>query len=331
MPIIHPSSYRSPLFFSNGHLQTIYPNFFRHVEGVNYLRERITTPDDDFLDLDQSSAGANRVAIIAHGLEGNSTRPYVLGMVRALNCSGWDAIVWNFRGCSGEPNRQLRFYHSGDTPDLHTVVTHVLQNGRYKLISLVGFSLGGNVMLKYLGEQGLRLDSRVRAAVVFSVPCDLAAGAGKMARTENTIYMVRFMRMLQEKIRAKMELFPGRINDREYHRMRNFEDFDDRYTAPLHGFKSAMDYWEKASSRPLLARIAIPTLLVNALDDPFLAPSCYPFKEAQSNPNLFLETPAEGGHVGFVAFSARGEYWSESRTVQFLKTFSGRGESSSMV
>ena len=160
MPIVHPSSYRPPLFFKNGHLQTIYPNLFRHVAGVSYLRQRISTPDDDFLDLDWSPVGADRVAILAHGLEGNSTRPYVFGMVRALNRSGWDAVVWNFRGCSGEPNQKVRFYHSGDTEDLHTVLTCVHQRSCYKTSALIGFSLGGNVILKYLGEQAMQLNPK---------------------------------------------------------------------------------------------------------------------------------------------------------------------------
>ncbi len=318
MPVIHPSSYRPPLFFRNGHLLTIYPNLFRHVRGVTYRRQRVTTPDDDFLDLDWSTVGAARVAVVAHGLEGNSTRPYMLGMVRALNRCGWDAAVWNFRGCSGEPNRRLRFYHSGDTQDLRTVLTHVLERSVYKKAALIGFSLGGNVILKYLGEQGRHLEAAIRSAVVFSVPCDLAASAAKMAGPENAVYMERFMRLLHEKILAKKERFPGEIDDHGFSRMRTFKDFDERYTAPLHGFKSAADYWEKASSRPLLTQIAVPTLLVNALDDPFLGSSCYPHQEALVSPHLFLETPEAGGHVGFVSFRCGGEYWSESRALEFL-------------
>lgn len=318
MPVIHHSSYRPPFFLRNGHLQTIYPNFFRHQEGVTYERKRLETPDGDFLDLDRSAVGAQRAAILAHGLEGNSTRTYLLGMVIALNGQGWDAVACNFRGCSGEPNRKLRFYHSGDTSDLRTVITHVLQNGGYKQLALIGFSLGGNVILRYLGEQGADARRKIAAAVTFSVPCDLAGSARRMARLENAVYMKRFLKLLHEKIREKMEAFPGEIDDHGYQRMRTFEDFDERYTAPLHGFRSAHDYWTRASSKPLLPRIAIPTLLVNALDDPFLSPSCYPYEEAGNNPYLFLETPATGGHVGFVTINRDGEYWSETRALEFL-------------
>jgi uncharacterized protein len=318
MPVIHPSSYHPPFFLRSGHLQTVYPNLVRRVDGVAYRRQRLETPDGDFLDLDRSSVGASRVAVLAHGLEGNSTRPYILGMVRTLNRHGWDAVAWNFRGCSGEPNRRLRFYHSGDTPDLHTVLTHVLQNGGYEQLALIGFSLGGNVILKYLGEQGRDASSKITAAVTFSVPCDLAGSAHRMARLDNTVYLKRFMKLLHAKIRAKMEAFPGAINDHGYERMRTFEEFDDRYTASLHGFRSAHDYWTRASSKQFLAHIAVPTLLVNALDDPFLSPSCYPHEEAENNPSLFLETPATGGHVGFAALNRDGEYWSETRALGFL-------------
>jgi uncharacterized protein len=321
MPVLRHSFYCPPLFLRNGHLQTIYPNLFRSVEDITYRRQRIETPDGDFLDLDWSSIGARRGVVLAHGLEGNATRPYILGMVRALNHHGWDAVAWNFRGCSGQPNRKLRFYHSGDTPDLHTVLTHALKEVRYEHFALIGFSLGGNVILKYLGEQGRDARSRITAAVTFSVPCDLAGSAHRMARLDNIVYMKRFMRLLREKIQAKMKAFPGEIDDRGYERMRTFEEFDERYTAPLHGFKSAYDYWAEASSKPFLPRIAVPTLLVNALDDPFLSPSCFPYEEAALNPHLFLETPATGGHVGFASFKREGEYWSESRALAFLRVF----------
>jgi uncharacterized protein len=321
MPIVQTSSYRPPLFFRSGHAQTIFPNIFRRVEGVTYLRRRIRTPDDDFLDLDWSLVGETRLALLAHGLEGNSTRPYILGMVRTLNRHGWDTVVWNFRGCSGEPNQKLRFYHSGDTQDLHTVLNSILQGNSYQKLALIGFSLGGNIVLKYLGEQAQRLNPKVQAGVTFSVPCDLASSAVKMGRPANTLYMKRFLCMLHEKVRVKARLFPGKIDERGFHRMRSFKEFDERYTAPLHGFMSAEDYWVKSSSKPFLACIAVPTLLVNALDDPFLPLPCYPYQESLSNPCLFLETPETGGHVGFVSFNMDGEYWSEFRAAEFLNTY----------
>jgi uncharacterized protein len=318
MPIVARSSYNSPWILRNGHVQSILPVLCRRVTGVTYQRQRIATPDDDFLDLDFSPVGADRLAVVSHGLEGSSQRPYILGMVRALNRAGWDALAWNFRGCSGEPNRQLRFYHSGDTEDLDTVVSHILAKARHSLVVLIGFSLGGNITLKYLGELGASLDPRIVAAVAFSVPCDLTSAAVAMSRSRNTVYMKRFLHMLHVKIRWKILQFPGAINDRHYQDIHTFQQFDQRYTAPLHGFVSAADYYQKASSLPFLAGISVPTLLVNAADDPFLAPACYPLETARNNGHLFLEIPPFGGHVGFMNWSEDGDYWSEKRAVKFL-------------
>jgi predicted alpha/beta-fold hydrolase len=319
MPIIAQSSYVPPLGFSNGHIQSLFPTLFRKVKGVRYERERIWTPDDDFLDLDWSKVGAEKLAIITHGLEGSTQRWYVLGMVRAINRSGWDALAWNMRGCSGEPNKRLRFYHSGASEDLQAVIQHVLEREEYHSIALVSFSLGGNMTLKYLGERGKQVDPLISRAVACSVPCDLRSGSVKMARLANRLYMKRFTRMLHEKIRAKMRILPGQISDEGYHRIKTFKDFDDRYTAPLHGFRDAENYWRKSSCKQFLKNITVPTLLVNALNDPFLAEPCYPVEEATANPNFFLEMPASGGHVGFISFNKTEEYWFESRAVAFLR------------
>ncbi len=289
-------------------MQTVFPTLFRKVHGVTYQRERIETPDGDFIDIDISSVGSPRVAVVLHGLEGDSNRWYILGMVKALNRNGWDAIAMNFRGCSGECNRTVRFYHSGETGDLETVISHINSHKYYSEVALVGFSLGGNVALKYLGERADSAPQFIKAAATFSVPCDLAAGAIKIGSTMNRPYMKRFLKMLHEKIRAKMRLFPELIDDKDYNQIRDFRDFDNRYTAPIFGFENAEDYWRKASSKPLLSNISIPTLLVSSADDPFLSQDCYPFKEARDNPNFFLEVPPHGGHVGFMAFNTNGQY-----------------------
>jgi len=290
----------------------------RKVTGVNYVRERIVTPDDDFIDVDLSLIGAERLAIVLHGLEGNSERSYVMGMVKALNKRGWDAAAVNFRGCSGESNRQVRFYHSGDTDDLQTVVSYLQATRPHTELALVGFSLGGNVVLKYLGEREDTIRSMISGAVTFSAPCDLTSGSIKLGQPANRLYMKRFLKMLREKIRMKMVLMPDRIDDKGYESIKTFKEFDDRYTAPMFGFADAHDYWKKASSKPFLPAIRVPTLLISAADDPFLAPLCYPLEEARTNPDLLLEVPRHGGHVGFVSFNHRGEYWSETRTVEFL-------------
>jgi predicted alpha/beta-fold hydrolase len=318
VPVITESTYRTPRLFTNPHVQTIVPSLFRKVNDVHYKRERIDTVDGDFLDLDFSRVGSDGVVIVLHGLEGDTSRAYVLGMVKAFNKSGWDVVALNFRGCSGECNRKLRFYHSGDTMDLHAVVTYVSDRYRYSRIALIGFSLGGNVVLKYLGEQGGSHESPVEKAVAISVPCDLAASSNTIGSRSNWIYMKRFLRMLRKKIRMKMLFMPELIDDHGYEAIKNFKDFDDRYTAPLNGFRNAEDYWEKSSCKPFLSGISVPTLLINAADDPFLPDLCYPREEAHANPFLFLDIPKHGGHVGFVTFKQQGEYWSETRAVSFV-------------
>lgn len=319
MPLIQPSTYQPPPLMSNGHFQSVFPTLARRINGVQYVRERIDTPDGDFLDLDWSRVGSRKVAIISHGLEGHSRRHYVLGMVRALNAHGWDACAWNFRGCSGEPNRTLKFYHSGATYDLETVVRHIQKPDAYTEIALMGFSLGGNLTLKYLGEKRSAIPNQISRAVTFSVPLDLSSSSRKIGHWTNRPYMIRFLRSLHQKIREKMVLFPHDLSDADYGEIKNFKDFDDRYTAPLHGFKNAEDYWHKCSAKPELGKISIPTLIVNAQDDPFLPEPCYPVEAAQTNPNLFLEMPFAGGHVGFMSFNDDGEYWSERRALAFLE------------
>jgi len=311
--------YRPPLLFRNAHVQTVWPARLRMVGGVAYRRERIETPDGDFLDLDWSEAGAERVVVLSHGLEGNTGRHYMRGMARALNDGGWDVLAWNYRGCSGEPNRRLHSYHSGATDDLDVVVRHALEGGRYRRLALVGFSLGGNLTLKYLGERADTVDHRLAGAVTFSVPCDLAASSAALARPSNRLYMQYFLVSLRQKIRDKMAMFPAWIDDEGFDRIKTFREFDDRYTAPLHGFRDAADYWARCSAGPFIRGICVPTLIVNAADDPFLAPACYPVEAARNNPHVHLEVPDHGGHIGFILFNHGGAYWSELRAAAFLE------------
>ncbi len=314
------SDYRAPLLYRNGHLHTIIPTLFRKVEGVVYLRERITTPDNDFLDLDWSKVGGDSLAIISHGLEGNTVRAYIKGMVRAVNAAGIDALAWNFRGCSGEPNRRFRLYHNGATDDLDTVVRHAAET--YSQIFLVGFSMGGNLSLLYLGKQEFPIPLALKGCVCFSVPCDLTDASVALERRANTIYMKRFLKLLREKVKMKQVQFPELIDDLNYEQLKTFRDFDDRYTAPLHGFASAEDYWQRCSSGPWLENINVPTLIVNANDDPFLQGGCYPIGQCRENPLLSLEITRHGGHVGFVGTGGDRAYWSEHRTVSFLSSLS---------
>lgn len=314
MPLLAHSSYRAPLGLPGGHLQTIYPALFRRVAPVTAERERILTPDGDFLDLEWNrSARATRLVLISHGLEGNSRNACIQGMAAAFVRAGWDVLAWSLRGCSGEPNRLLRSYHSGATDDLAAVVAH--SSPHYQTITLVGFSLGGNITLKYLGEGP---DPKVAGAVAFSVPCDLASSALRLEAITNRIYMQHFLSGLRVKIVQKMALFPGQVDAKGIGTMRTFREFDGAYTAPMNGFLSADDYWQRASCKPTLAAISVPTLLVNARNDPFLPPACFPEAEARASTAFHLESPPQGGHVGFATFNRRREYWSETRAVSFL-------------
>jgi predicted alpha/beta-fold hydrolase len=294
---------------------------FRRVAPITCERERITTPDGDFLDLDWNRDHlSDSLVIITHGLEGNSANASVQGMARAFHRAGWDTLAWNLRGCSGEVNRLLRTYHSGAWEDLQCVIEHASPG--YRNIVLVGFSIGGNLTLKYLGDHGTAIHPAIKRAVASSVPCDLASSARVLESRINSIYMKHFMRDLRRKIREKATAFPGGISTEGLDRIRTFREFDGTYTAPLNGFLSAEDYWAKASSKPSLHGITVPTLLVNALNDPFLGPECFPKKEAAANPHLHLELPESGGHLGFLTLA--NEYWSETRAVEFCGSLGGR-------
>ncbi len=315
MPAVFP-------FPPGGHLQTILPAILRRVPIVTRIRERIETPDGDFLDLDWSDpSGSGNLAIITHGLEGNSTNACIQGMAGAFVRAGWDVLAWNLRGCSGEPNRLMRSYHSGSTDDLGTVIAHAARG--YQRIGLVGFSLGGNITLKYLGDAGAGIDPVIAGAVTFSVPCDLASSSLHLESPANRIYMRHFLGGLRKKIREKALMFPGRISEEGIGKMQTFREFDGAYTAPMNGFLSAEDYWQKASSRPVLEQIGVPALLVNARNDPFLPKECFPEEAAARSRFFRLESPRHGGHVGFFAPGRHGEFWSESRAVAFFSSLAG--------
>jgi len=314
MPVIE-SAFRPPWWLRNAHVQTILPVLLPRRFGFQLTRERLELADGDFLDLDWLRAGRDRLAIISHGLEGGSRNDYVLGTAQALAADGWDVLAWNFRGCSGEPNRLARFYHSGETGDLGAVIERAGRD--YPAVALVGFSLGGNMTLKYLGEAAPY--PAVRAAVAVSVPVDLAASARALDRKRgNRLYLGRFMDTLTAKIEAKATHFPAELDVTGVRAVRTFAEFDDRYTARLHGFRDAEDYWSRSSALGYLDGIRTPTLLLSALDDPFLTPESFPFAHAERNAALTLETPAHGGHCGFLDLRHGLQRWSERRIAEFL-------------
>ncbi len=324
MPIIEKSSYRSPLGLNNPHLLTVFPQVFRKPKGVNYTRERIETPDKDFIDLDWCANGNSRCVILVHGLEGHSYRSYMLGMTKAFGKKGWDAVSMNLRGCSGEPNRMLRFYHHGETGDLDTVIKHTVKKG-YKRIVVVGFSLGANQIVKYLGEDPLRVPKQLLCSVAISAPCELWSCAVKMDSRSSEFYRKRFLGMLFKKMELKKKLFPDKIDLEGYRKIKTFKEFDDRFTAPIHGFENAEDYYRKSGCLPYLEKVESPVLIINALDDPFLTPGCFPYDIVRNSSSVFLEVPQTGGHMGFVSFNREGEYWHETRALQFTEEIAGSG------
>lgn len=302
---------KPPLFQLNGHLQTIVPTQFRKVTGVQYSRERITTPDGDFLDLDWTQSGRDQLIIICHGLEGNTSRAYIKGMVRYFDRKGWDVLAWNYRGCSEQINRKLKFYHSGATDDLNTVIEHVLATRGYTGISLLGFSLGGNMVLKFLGEQGDEINSKIKKALAISVPLDLHASCLQISSGINYMYGLRFLSRLKAKVKRKAELYPDAFNLDDLRKANSLIQFDNFFTAPLHGFKNAIEYYHLCSAQRFLDQIAIPTLIVNSRNDPFLAPSCYPIKQISKHPVVELLVPDQGGHCGFADRGFTDACWSE--------------------
>jgi uncharacterized protein len=265
--------------------------------------------------LDWLETASRRVAILSHGLEGSSHDPTICGMARALHEKGWNVLAWNYRGCGGELNRLPRLYHSGETMDLALVVEHAAS--RFSLIALVGFSLGGNLVLKHLGEA--RPHAALACAAAISAPVDLAATVRALdQRRLNRLYLRRLIARLVRKVKTKAKHFPHQIDASQTKGIHGFEDFDGRFTAPVHGFRDANDYWSRCSSRRFLAAINIPTLVLSAQDDPFLTSDCFPFPEAEASARLFLEAPCRGGHLGFFHSLLCEQTWAEQRVLEFL-------------
>ena len=297
-PVAQSRPYQAPPWLPGGHAQTIWPLL---IKGPlpNYRRERWDTPDDDFIDLDWIGGTPNAPCVaLFHGLEGSSRSHYARRLMHAVEERGWHGVVVHFRGCSGEPNRLPRAYHSGDSAEIDWVVRRLHARG-YPALFLTGVSLGGNAMLKWLAEQGAEACSLVDAAVAISAPLDLAAANTALSSGFNLVYARHFLRTLVPAALEKERRFPGRIDVRRTVSSRTLRDFDDAVTAPLHGFQGADDYYARSSAGPLLSTVMTPTLLLNAANDPFLPRTALPLNQ-HLPPAVTLEVPEHGGHVGFV-------------------------------
>jgi len=311
------------------HAMTLYGALSRPFERPRFRRERWELADGDFLDVDRLAGGSEAapLLVICHGLEGSSRAPYVRGLAGRARAGGLAVAAINFRGCSGADNRLPRLYHSGETSDLAQAVARLSAERPGRPLLLAGFSLGGNVVVKYLGERGDRVPPEVRAAAAISVPFDLAAcaraldGPGGWVR----LYRARFLRTLRAKALRKERRFPGLLDRAAIHAARSFAAFDAAVTAPLHGFRSAEDYWARCSSGPLLAGVRRPLLALAALDDPLVPAQSLPLAAARDNPLLTLLATPRGGHVGFVAgtpFAPR--FFAEERAADFLSRLAAR-------
>lgn len=316
MPILDATNYR-PLFpFRNAHLNTIFPAVFRQIARPPFVRERLTTADDDFLDVDWLKNGNRRLAILCHGLEGSSDSQYIKGTSTLLHKQNWDVLAMNYRSCSGEINKQYRIYHSGATDDLHFVIEEV--EVAYEEIVLVGFSLGGNLVLKYSNDDIFLLSPKIKKTVAVSVPVDLGSAAVEILKPKNKIYERRFLKSLNEKALKKYEQFPDRFPISDLEKVKTLRDFDHYFTGPIHGFKDATDYYTRCSALQFLKNVSIPTLILNAQDDSFLGRACFPVDLAKGSELLHLVMPKYGGHVGFTLLGAD-HYWEELQIASFVE------------
>ena len=321
------SLFRPTRWLPGGHLQTLYSPLFRAKPRLQRQRERLTLQDGDFIDLDWYGPQGEqaRCAILLHGLTGSSSSLYILGQQRALAARGWQSVAVNWRGCSGEPNHRARGYHSGASEDLADIVKQLMARYPSKPLVAVGYSLGGNVLLKYLGETGSQCP--LRAAVAVSVPFRLDHCADRISQGFSKVYQARFLRALRHYVESKQHAFRQQGRTDELARlmslealegMKTFWDFDGRVTAPLHGFASADEYYQRSSSAYFVSAIQVPTLIVHAEDDPFIYLHSVP-KAAALPDCVALELFPSGGHVGFIEGSLwRPRYYLEHRLPTWL-------------
>lgn len=318
MPIIPKSSYNPPFLLNNKHLQTILPSYMRKKEFVEYDRELFHTPDGGILFLDWSKVGSKKLLIISHGLCGHTNRHYVLSLVKAFNEIGWDCLAWNYRGTGPSEDNKLTFTTNNSSEELGWVTEHAINSGGYEKVALSGYSMGGNLDLLYLAREADKIPKQVIGAALFCATIDLTASTHMFTTAIGRLYAAHFLKKLIQMIVKKHEQFPKEINIDNIEDIKTINDFDERFTAPLFGFKSAHDYWYTASAYRWIHQLKVPTLLVNPKNDPFLSGECYPIAEAEKSEALFLEMPEGGGHCGFITPGSDKEWWPALRAKQFL-------------
>ncbi|HSG22216.1 MAG TPA: alpha/beta fold hydrolase [Azonexus sp.] len=311
-------AYHAPAWLPGGHAQTIWPLFIKP-GPIKLRRERWTTPDGDFIDVDHLDGPPDApLLVLFHGLEGSAQSHYALSTAHACKKAGWRLALPHFRGCSGEMNRRPRAYHSGDSDEIDWILRHLQATNQGRPLHAAGVSLGGNALLKWAGERGSAAAEQVTGVVAMCAPLDLAGCGHHLAHGFNRVYTQHFLKTLKAISSTRLRQFPGLFDEAKMLQAINLYQFDDAVTAPIHGFAGADDYWRRASAKPWLQSIAIPTLAVNPKNDPFLPASYLPTAAEVSN-SVRLEQPAGGGHVGFVSGSFPGNLdWLPQRLLHFF-------------
>lgn len=316
---LKPCSAFKPAWWLPGpHLQTLFPHIFRKQSPPALTRERIELDDGDFLDIDWSGNKRGPLVLLLHGLEGSIRSHYATGLMNSLNRCGFQVVLLNFRGCSGEPNRLPRSYHSGDTDDVDTVLGRLVSQHPQRPVYIVGISLGGNVLLKWLGENPDQ--TLAKKAVAISVPFELNIAAHRLERGLSRLYQAHLLYKLRSSTRSKAARMALPIDASRLSRIKSFRQFDDQVTAPLHGFDGVDDYYRRASSRAFIKKIKTPTLILHALDDPFMTPDAVP-EDDELGPGVQLELSESGGHVGFVGgiLPWKPLYWVDARVCEYFQ------------
>ena len=315
--MISQSTFKPAWWLRNRHAQTIWPSLFRIRPGLALRRERLELSDGDFVDLDWTVDNGGPVVVLLHGLEGNDHSHYARSLLKHLSQLGMQAVMLYFRGCSGEVNRLPRAYHSGDTGDVAEVIVQLKQRFPERPLHAIGISLGGNVLLKWLGETAQA--NPLKSAIAISVPFDLANAAAQLNRPESRIYQRHLVNKMLASLKLRLAAMPLPIDTQQATSCKTIRDYDEWVTAPLHGFQGASDYYQKSSSRPFLATIHVPTLILHARDDPFMTHAAIPQAHELSKTTK-LELSDHGGHVGFISgpIPFRPRYWLEQRIEQFF-------------
>jgi len=325
--VITTSQFRPAEFAANRHIQTLLPTLFRINHTVLYEHQELALPDGDFLDLAWNripvKTQTRPIVVIFHGLEGSIGSPYAKGLMQIVDRNGWNVVVMHFRNCSGRLNRAARTYHSGETSDANYLINWLHVNYPRAPLLAAGYSLGGNMLLKLLGE--MQKNSPIRAAVAVSVPMLLEQCANQMRRGFSRFYQYLLLRKMKQKLLAKFQQYDYQqligLQRKDIYAIRDFWDFDNVFTAPINGFKDAQDYYEKASSRQYLGTIDTPTLIIQSLDDPFMTPAVIP-QQHELSPAVCLELSEKGGHVGFVSgYLWQPEFWLEKRIMLYFADF----------